>query len=272
MIEDGAGAGEGLEERVDVAEVARRLQDPALAHVAALTLLPLEELELFLQVDVGGRPVLLRDPRAIGREIREGFGHVGEERVLEEHDLLVGGLRIPGMDRGLSRIGFQDRRDLCFRERNARIGLRPVYVEGRCGEADLPPIRGVIAGITRHDAVEHGRAGPHEAHDHDRGAELLPQDLRMTPDPLLRPEPHLEALDDPCAHHHAPELIERRLFPQRLQQDPERLAERIGPEIGKPRPRLRVGKDGGGVERGAILGTPSGHDERLLDSNLRVGG
>ncbi len=83
----------------------------------------------------------------------------------------------------------------------------------------------------------------------------------MAADPVLGLEARLEALDDTRAHHGAAELVQRRLFAERLQQHRERLPERVRPKIFETRPRLRIRQDRHLFERGSILGATSVHGD-----------
>ena len=83
---------------VEIAEMGGRLQHPACGggDGAGLPLLPLQELQHSVQIPVGGSEVLGVDPRSVLRHMGAGFGHVGQERVGEEDDLLLG---FPGVHR-----------------------------------------------------------------------------------------------------------------------------------------------------------------------------
>ena len=124
--------------------------------------------------------------------------------MFEEHDLLVWRQGVPGMDRGLLRVSFENRRDLGFGNRNARIGFAPVRPSMRRGKSRFPPHCGVMARVACKDTMEHGRTGSHQP-DHDqRCTDLFVEDLGMTRDPVLGVQVRLEALEDPAAQAEAP--------------------------------------------------------------------
>ena len=119
MHVDHVRVGEDGEERVEVAQVRRRLENPAVAVLPPLPLLPLEELEHPPQVLVGRREVLLVEPGSIGRHVTRRLGNVGEKRIRQEHDLLVGLVGVGRVDRRTARgrtrasVGRGPRRRRC---------------------------------------------------------------------------------------------------------------------------------------------------------------
>ena len=83
--------------------------------------------------------------------------------MLEEHDLLVGALGIPGVDRRQPGNGLEELADLLLRRRDARVRLRPVIALERRGVATLEPAHGERVGVARQQAVEHRRSGAGQA-------------------------------------------------------------------------------------------------------------
>ena len=111
---DDAGVGIGVEQRVEVPQVVRRLEDPALRRLARL-----QGLERQPVLGVGGRHVGLFEPAGVGRHV--GLGLEGERAhvVHEQAHALLG-------DRRAERVHGLER----------RVQLhQPVELLGRLGDA-----------------------------------------------------------------------------------------------------------------------------------------
>ena len=179
---------------VEVAEVGRRLQHPAVRDLAALPLLPLQQLEHPVQVVVGRREVLGVDPGPVHRHVRAGLGDVREERVGEEDDLLLGLAGVHRVDREQVRHPLPRLLLTGHGLRDARVGDRPVVVELRRDLDDLPPVGAVEAVVGGEQSLHQRRTAAHHAdHDDRRGHDLV-GDLRVPAEPLGRPQPHPQAV------------------------------------------------------------------------------
>src|SRR3979409_2037576 len=100
-----------LGDDVDVAEMHRRLEHPALA--AGLTspfLLPWEELQQSQEISVGRSQVLRVYPLAITGDAHKRLGRGTEQRLVEKHDVLVSAHCIPRVNGGELGLRLQDRR------------------------------------------------------------------------------------------------------------------------------------------------------------------
>jgi hypothetical protein len=128
---------------VEAAEVGGRLEHPSVGGLAALPLLPLQQLEHPVEVVIGRREVLGVDPGAVRRHVRAGLGDVGEERVGKEDDLLLGLTGVHRVDR--VEVGRPLARELLagLGLRDPRVGDGPVVAEPRRALDDLPAVRAV---------------------------------------------------------------------------------------------------------------------------------
>ena len=92
------GVGELGQQRVQVAEVRRRLQDERTQRLTAPPLLPLQQLQHPPQPPVGRGEVLRVDPRPVAGHVARGLGDVRQEGVGQEDDLLLGLVDVGGVD------------------------------------------------------------------------------------------------------------------------------------------------------------------------------
>ena len=171
-----------------------RLQHPALAVVAALPLRPLEELQHAVEVMVGRREVLGVDPGAVPGDVAARLRNVREERIGQEHDLLV---RLVGR-RGVDRVQLRRERTH-LGEARLRVGdARVRRVEARAGTrrglTDLPAQGAVAVRIAGEQSLDQRGARAHHADDHDRARDALLGDLGVSIEPVDGAQP----LDEAC--------------------------------------------------------------------------
>jgi len=241
--EDDTRVGEDLEEDVKEAEVVRGLQHPALRAGAAPLLLPLEELQQALQVDVARPGSVVLEPERETRNIAEGLRGAADEGVLEEHDVLVGGVGVHGMGGDQVGRGVEHHRDLRLGVDDAGVDLRIFAVgEGR-GVAGLVPQEREDARIARDRSVQHGGPGAPEADDGERAVDHLVQDFGMAADVVLGPQPVDEEPDDALDLGDASRLVEVRLLVESAEQASHGFAEVVVAEVVEPGAAARLVED-----------------------------
>src|SRR5579863_5635932 len=82
-------AGHQLRDHLDVAQVHGCLQHPVVGPLAALLLLPLQELHQLDEVAVGRPQVAAVDPAAVARHAGQRLGSRRQQRLVDEHDVLM---------------------------------------------------------------------------------------------------------------------------------------------------------------------------------------
>ncbi len=227
-----------------------RLQHPSLGGAAGLPLLPLQELQHPVQVVVGRREVLPVDPGAVFGQVRTRLRHVGQERVGQEDDLLLGFARVHRMDREQLGSHLARRRLALLADDDARIlGVGPGVVELGRDLDDLPAVGAVKARVGCQKSLQQRGAAAHHPDDHDGRGDGLLRDLRMPADPLLRAQSHPQAVHDSRSQDVAPDVVEvgRRIALRQLRQ---RCLERQRPEVGQPLLLLGGRQQSIGVEGG----------------------
>ena len=168
-----------VEEGVDRAEMARRLQDPALAGVARLHVL--QEAEVMA---IGRPHVLLEQPLVVGRDVEAHLEADAHELGRGRDDAFLGHQRADGMDRLEARRELVDLVEALLGPLDAGVGVIGRGLGRRTRVVDLPGEGGAVSRILGEQAVEQRRPGPWKAHDEERAADRLPGDLGMAGAPV----------------------------------------------------------------------------------------
>ncbi len=150
--------------------------------------------------------------------MRKGLRHPAEERLLEQHDVLIRSARIHRVNGREFGRSLEHRRDFRFGHRDARIDAVEIGARERHRIAHFVPKRRIHAVIGANGAVHHRGAGTWQADDRQRCADFLLEDLRMTPKPVFGAQAADQDIADAPGEHRAPRLVEVGLGVQRIQQ------------------------------------------------------
>jgi len=131
--------------------------------------------------------------------VRAGLGHVGQECVGEEDDLLLGFACVHRMDGEQVRGQLAGHRLPLLADRDSRVGSvgRPLIVQLRRDLHHLPAVGAVEAVVGGQQPLEQRGAAAHHAHHDDGSDDPLGRDLGMAPDPLLSAQSHPQAVNEP---------------------------------------------------------------------------
>jgi len=127
-----------------------------------------------------------------------GFGHVGQERVGEEDDLLLGFPGVHRMDGEQVRCQFPRDGLPPLTGRYPWVldcGGRPLAVKLGGDLRDLPAVGALETVVGAQQALQQGGATAHHAHYDDGSQDLLLGNLRMAPDPLLGAQSHPQTVN-----------------------------------------------------------------------------
>jgi hypothetical protein len=217
------------EQRAQLEQVARRLEQPALAALALL-----ERLQEAPVVAIGGTVVGLGEVGLVGGHVVAATPLVGQELVHRDEDALVGQVARVGVHRlvlGLEvvpegRLRVADLAQGVARERLDRV-------------LDLPHRGRAVRGIEREQLVQ-DRGARARAADHEHGREdRLAQDLGPLPPQLGELEPVAQRAHDLRARDETAGEGQPRLALERLDEQLEVGAPLVAAEVVEPRAHAR---------------------------------
>ena len=227
---------------VQIAQVRRGFQHPTLGRSAAcLAFLPLQELQHPVQIGICGREIPAVEPGPVARHIGSGLRNVGQERVGQEHDLFLGLAGVHRVDGEQLRRQVSGDRFALLADRDARIRTAgPRVVEPGSDLDHLPAVGAVKTFVRGQKALQQGRTAAHHPGDHHGRNDDLLGDLGVSADPLLRAQPHPQAVDQTRSQDVHAHVVERRARVT-VGQHLQRLGERQWPPVVEALLLLRSG-------------------------------
>ncbi|MNG95677.1 hypothetical protein D3C79_547190 [compost metagenome] len=173
--------GEHLEQQLQGMQVLRALEQPAPARGnATACLLPLQELQGALEVTVDLGLVLAIEPGGIAGDVDVGV-HGAEERVLHQHELLVGLLGVQWVNGQQLREELDHRRYFGTRQADALQRLFQGFPAQGRRVAGFPPLRLAELRVHRQGALQQRGTSTRQADDHQRVVDLNLENLREAP-------------------------------------------------------------------------------------------